>query len=108
MHLIENSLRVEGETVIVTNESALRANIDKLAQVSALGEREEAAKARYLIRAAALALGMFPPPSTIYTWLADEGYFPPPGRRPPSTSARCLSIAPVPLFAPPAKWMRLR
>jgi hypothetical protein len=60
LNLIENSLRVEGDAVSVVNESTLRANIDKLAKVSALGEKEQAAKARYLIRAAALDLGIIP------------------------------------------------
>jgi hypothetical protein len=56
LDLIEHSLHVEDESVIVANEAALRANIYKLAQVSALDGGERAAKARYLIRAAALAL----------------------------------------------------
>jgi len=60
LNLIEHSLHVEGETVIVANEAALRANIYKLAQVSALDGGERAANARYLIRAAALALDVIP------------------------------------------------
>jgi fructose/tagatose bisphosphate aldolase len=60
LNLIENSLRVEGEAVRVVDESALRVNIGKLAKVSALGGEEEAAQARYLIRAAALELGIVP------------------------------------------------
>ncbi|MBI5955034.1 MAG: class II fructose-bisphosphate aldolase [Chloroflexi bacterium] len=60
LHLIENSLQVDGEEISVVNEAVFRANIAKLAKVSALGEREEAAQARYLIRAAALNLGIIP------------------------------------------------
>ena len=60
LSLIEHSLYVKGETVIVVNEAALRANIDKLAHVSALDDGERAAKARYLIRMAALALDVIP------------------------------------------------
>ena len=57
---IEHSLHLEGKTVVVTNEAALRANIYKLAQVSALDGGERAAKARYLIRTATLALDVIP------------------------------------------------
>jgi len=60
LNLIEYSLKIEGETVVVVNEPVLRANIGELAKISALGEREQAAQARYLIRAAALALGVIP------------------------------------------------
>ena len=60
LNLIEHSLHVEGKTVVVTNEAALRANVYKLAQVSALDGGERAAKARYLIRTAALALDVIP------------------------------------------------
>jgi fructose/tagatose bisphosphate aldolase len=51
---------VEGNLVTVANESILRANIGKLAQASALDGGERAAQARYLIRAAALALDVIP------------------------------------------------
>jgi len=60
LSLIEHSLKIEGETVTILNESVLRANIGKLAKVSALDGGERAAQARYLIRAAALSLGVIP------------------------------------------------
>jgi fructose/tagatose bisphosphate aldolase len=60
LDLLENSLRVDGETFTIINEANLRTNIGKLAEVSALGGRERAADARYLIRAAALALDIVP------------------------------------------------
>lgn len=60
LSLVEHSLRVDGEVVTVTDESTLRANIRKLAEVSALDGTERAIKARYLIRSAALALGIIP------------------------------------------------
>ncbi len=60
LSLVEHSLRVESGEVTVVNESILRANIGKLARVSALDCGERAAQARYLIRAAALALDVIP------------------------------------------------
>jgi fructose/tagatose bisphosphate aldolase len=60
LNLVEHSLRVKGGTVTVVNESILRANIGKLAQASALDGGQRASQARYLIRAAALALDVIP------------------------------------------------
>jgi fructose/tagatose bisphosphate aldolase len=60
LNLIENSLLVEGAAVRVVNEDALRANIDKLAKVSALDGGTRAAQAGYLIRVAAQALDVIP------------------------------------------------
>lgn len=60
LSLVEHSLRVESGEVTVANESILRANIGKLARVSALDNGERAVQARYLIRAAALALDVIP------------------------------------------------
>ncbi|MBK9207432.1 MAG: hypothetical protein IPL71_03640 [Anaerolineales bacterium] len=53
MNLTDYGLSLDGETVLVENESILRANIGKLARLSALDGSEHAAQARYLIRAAA-------------------------------------------------------
>jgi fructose/tagatose bisphosphate aldolase len=60
LDLLDNSLRVDGETITIINEANLRANIGKLAEVSALDEGERAAKSRYLIRTIALALDIVP------------------------------------------------
>jgi len=60
LSLIEHSLQVNGDSITVINEPALRANIGKLAKVSALDGGERAAQARYLIRAAALTLDVIP------------------------------------------------
>ncbi len=60
LSLVEHSLRIKSGEVTVVNESILRANIGKLARVSALDNGERAAQARYLIRAAALALDIVP------------------------------------------------
>ncbi len=60
MALAGNSLRVEGTTVDVVDESALRANIGKLVEVSALETGARQGWARYLVRAAALELGITP------------------------------------------------
>lgn len=60
LNLIEYSMHPDGETYTVINEAALRANIGKLARVSALDGGKHAAQARYLIRVAALALDIVP------------------------------------------------
>ena len=60
LSLVEHSLRIKSGEVTVVNESILRANIGKLARVSALDNGERAAQARYLIRAAALAWDIVP------------------------------------------------
>ena len=60
LKLIEDSLKIEGQIVTVVNEAVLRANIGKLAKISALDGGERAAQARYLIRVAALALDVIP------------------------------------------------
>jgi fructose/tagatose bisphosphate aldolase len=57
---IDHSLGVEGTHVKVTDEGKLRANIHKLVEVSALGTGEAVGWARYLVRAAALELGIVP------------------------------------------------
>jgi fructose/tagatose bisphosphate aldolase len=62
LKLLDHSLQItpSGDAVTVVNETALRAHIGKLARVSALDGGRRAAEARYLIRAAALALGIIP------------------------------------------------
>jgi fructose/tagatose bisphosphate aldolase len=60
MNPADYGLSLDSDTVTVVNESILRANIGKLARVSALDGGESAAQARYLIRAAALALDVIP------------------------------------------------
>jgi hypothetical protein len=60
MNPADFGLSLDGDTVTVVNESLLRANIGKLARVSALDNGERAAQARYLIRAAAQALDIVP------------------------------------------------
>jgi len=60
MNPADYGLSLDVDTVTVVNESLLRANIGKLARVSALDNGERAAQARYWIRAAALALDVIP------------------------------------------------
>ena len=55
-----NSVAVEGATVKVKNSAQLRANIDKLVELSALQTGDIQGWARYIIRGAALALGIVP------------------------------------------------
>ncbi|MGE5248625.1 MAG: class II fructose-bisphosphate aldolase [Bacteroidota bacterium] len=57
---IENSLSVDGAQVQVADEAKLRANIHKLVEVSALGSGDSVGWARYLVRCAALELGIIP------------------------------------------------
>ncbi|MCE9647665.1 MAG: class II fructose-bisphosphate aldolase [Chloroflexi bacterium] len=60
LKLVDNSLSVEGTNVKVTDAAKFRRNIDKLVERSALASDESAGWARFLIRAAALELGVYP------------------------------------------------
>ncbi|GAB4546676.1 MAG: class II fructose-bisphosphate aldolase [Anaerolineales bacterium] len=60
LELVEHSLAVKGAEVKVTDADKLRKNIGKLVERSALADNATAGWARYLIRAAALELGIFP------------------------------------------------
>ncbi len=57
---VGGSLKLDGTTVKVVDESKLRANIGKLVEASALGTGAVQGWARYLVRGAALALGILP------------------------------------------------
>ena len=57
---IEHALVVEGTTVKVTDAVKLRTHIETLAGASALGSGAAAGWARYLIRSAAMELGILP------------------------------------------------
>jgi fructose/tagatose bisphosphate aldolase len=58
--LVDDSLMVDGATVTVTDAAKFRATIGKLVEVSALESGARQGLARFLIRAAALELGVFP------------------------------------------------
>ena len=58
--LVGNSLSVDGRTVKVVDAATFRANVGKLVERSALASASSAGWSRYLIRAAALELGVFP------------------------------------------------
>jgi len=58
--LVDHSLSVDGTTVKVTDEAKFRATVSKLVEVSALGSGEAVGWSRYLVRAAALELGIVP------------------------------------------------
>lgn len=60
LKVVENSLTVEGAKVTVTDAAKFRKNIGKLVERSALASDSSAGWARYLIRAAALELGVYP------------------------------------------------
>ncbi|MDD2922178.1 MAG: class II fructose-bisphosphate aldolase [Anaerolineales bacterium] len=60
LDLVDNSLSVDGTTVKVLNAEKFRKNIGKLVERSALAADSSAGWARYLIRAAALELGVYP------------------------------------------------
>jgi fructose/tagatose bisphosphate aldolase len=58
--LVDGSLQVEGTAVKVVDAAKLRATIGKLVEVSALGSDKAQGWARYLVRSAALDLGIVP------------------------------------------------
>jgi fructose/tagatose bisphosphate aldolase len=58
--LMDGSLLVEGTVVKVLDEAKLRATIGKLVEVSALGSGKAQGWARYVVRAAALEIGIVP------------------------------------------------
>ncbi|GAB4500514.1 MAG: class II fructose-bisphosphate aldolase [Anaerolineales bacterium] len=58
--LVENSLSVDGQTVRVTDAAKFRANVGKLVEVSALESGSRQGWARFLVRSAALELGVIP------------------------------------------------
>ena len=58
--LVEHSLSVDGTLVKVTDEAKFRATVSKLVEVSALGSGDAVGWSRYLVRAAALELGIVP------------------------------------------------
>lgn len=57
---IENSLSVDETTVSIVDEAKFRANVGKLVEVSALDGGDASGWARYLVRAAAAELGIYP------------------------------------------------
>lgn len=60
LNRVEGSLHLDGTTVKVMDEAKLRKNVIKLVEASALGSGEEQGWARYLVRGAALAVGIIP------------------------------------------------
>jgi fructose/tagatose bisphosphate aldolase len=60
IELVDGSLQVEGTIVKVVDAAKLRATVGKLVEVSALGADKAQGWARYLVRAAALELGIVP------------------------------------------------
>jgi fructose/tagatose bisphosphate aldolase len=60
LQLTDNSLAVHGGAVEVRNAAAFRQSVGKLVEVSATGTGEQPGWARYLVRSAALELGIFP------------------------------------------------
>ena len=60
LELVENSLSVDGAAVKVTDAAKFRKNIGKLVERSALASDSTAGWSRYLIRSAALELGVYP------------------------------------------------
>jgi fructose-bisphosphate aldolase, class II len=60
LDLVENSLSVEGTTVKVLDADKFRKNVGKLVERSALGSDSTVGWSRYLVRCAALELGVVP------------------------------------------------
>lgn len=60
IQLVENSIQVEGDQVKVLDANRLRETIYRLVEEAALGTGDRKGLAQYLIRAAALDLGIYP------------------------------------------------
>ena len=60
LDLVENSIAVEGANVRVVDAEKFRKNVGKLVERSALASDSSAGWARFLVRAAALELGVYP------------------------------------------------
>ena len=60
LHLAENSVALHGGAVEVKDASAFRKSVGKLVEASVIGTGEQPGWARYLVRSAAQALGIFP------------------------------------------------
>jgi len=60
LSLLENSVQIKNGQALVSDEQKLRANIHRLAEVSALGSEPGQANARYLTRLIGLALKTYP------------------------------------------------
>ncbi len=60
LDLVENSLSVDGTTVKVTDVAKFRKNVEKLVERSALASDSTAGWSRFLVRSAALDLGIYP------------------------------------------------
>ena len=60
LELVENSLAVDGAAVKVVDAAKFRKNVGKLVERSALGSDSTVGWSRYLVRAAALELGVYP------------------------------------------------
>ncbi len=60
LNVLDNSLEIQQGTVRVTNPSKFREKVQKLAEMSALEKGDKQGLARYLTRAAALDIGIYP------------------------------------------------
>ena len=60
LSIFSDSLTFDDNQITINDEASVRENIHRLVEISALGEGEEAAKARFLTRAIALELGAVP------------------------------------------------
>src|SRR3990172_13295757 len=60
LELVDNSLAVNGANVKVLDANKFRKNIERLVERSALASDSSVGWSRYLIRAAALELGIYP------------------------------------------------
>ena len=60
LELVGNSLTVDGTSVRVMDAAKFRTHVGKLVETSALGSGDAAGWSRYLVRAAALEMGIVP------------------------------------------------
>ena len=92
LSLLENSVQIKNGQALVSNEQKLRANIHRLAEVSALGSEPGQANARYLTRLIGLALKTYPASIHELYIARGRGDIPPRLRFPRSTCTPCPSI----------------
>ncbi len=91
--LVDNSLALEGETVKVNDLAAFQAKVHKLVETSALSSGKEQMLARYIVRAAALDLGVVP--ASIHDLYIALGE----GKLPPTFTVPAINLRVLPFDA---------
>lgn len=90
LNIVENSLETDQNSVKIKDQELLRKNIGKLVQISARNKSTEAAIARFLVRGAALELGIFP--ASIHDLYIARGK----GKVPPTFTVPAINLRVLP------------